>query len=63
MVDEEKKEERRYVGQIDLEGNPIFQGVLVGFWAGNLGVWSKSLNYREFFEMYCSKDYVHNINL
>jgi len=63
VVDEEKMEDRRYVGQVDLMGEPIFRWILVGFWAGNLGVWSKSLNYREFFEMYYSKDFVHNINL
>lgn len=25
LVVEEEKEERRYVGQVDLKGNPIFQ--------------------------------------
>ena len=49
LVFEEEKEERKYVGQVDLEGNPIFQWVLVGFWAGNLGIWSKELMHREFF--------------
>ena len=42
---EDKGEEvMSYVGQVDLEGNPIFRWVLVGFWAGDLGVWIKELN-------------------
>ncbi len=41
-----------HIGRVDLEGNPIFLWVLVGFWAGDLGVWSKNLNHREFFEIF-----------
>ena len=63
VVEEEEKEERRYVGQVDLEGNPIFQWVLVGFWAGNLGIWSKELTHREFFEIYGSKGFSLKVDL
>jgi hypothetical protein len=63
VVDEEEKEERRYVGQVDLEGNPIFQWILVGFWAGDLGVWSKELTYYEFREKYGSLDFTENNHL
>jgi hypothetical protein len=63
IVVEEEKEERRYVGQVDLEGNPIIQWVLVGFWAGNLGVWSKELKYREFFKIYGSKEFSLKVDL
>ena len=63
LVVEEEKDERRYVGQVDLEGNPIFRWVLVGFWAGNLGVWSKELTHKEFFEIYSSYDFSMKIDL
>lgn len=63
VVEEEEKVERRYVGQVDLEGKPIFQWVLVGFWAGNLGIWSKELTLREFFEIYKSRAFSENIHI
>lgn len=63
VVEEEEKEERRYVGQVDLEGNPIFTWILVGFWAGDLGVWSKELTHKAFFEIYRSNKFNFNINL
>ena len=63
VVEEEDNEQKRYIGQVDLEGNQIFQWVLVGFWAGNLGVWSKKLTHIEFFEIYNSKEFAVNINL
>ena len=62
-VEEEEKKERRYVGQVDLEGNPIFLWVLVGFWAGNLGIWSKELTHREFFEIYGSKEFSLKVDM
>jgi hypothetical protein len=57
------KEERRYVGQVDLDGNPIFRWVLVGFWAGDLGAWSKKLTNREFFNIYSSNEFTLSINI
>jgi hypothetical protein len=44
-------------------GNPIFQWALVGFWAGNLGIWSKELTHREFFEIYGSKEFSLKVDL
>lgn len=50
----------RRKGQVDLEGNYIYRWVLVGFWAGDLCVWSKKLSYREFFEIYSSDSFSIN---
>lgn len=47
------------MGQVYLEGNPIFQWVL----AGNLGIWSKELTHREFFEIYGSKEFSLKVDL
>ncbi len=63
LIVEDEKEERRYVGQVDLEGNPIFHWVLVGFWAGNLGSWSKDLTYHEFWIIYGSDSFSENIHI
>lgn len=46
---------KRYKGQVDLEGKPIFRWILVGFWAGDLKVWSKELAYNEFWKIYSSE--------
>ena len=51
IVDKEEAEERRYIGQVNLEGKAIFRWVLVGFWAGDFDVWSKDLTYIEFFKI------------
>lgn len=38
--------------QVDLEGEPVYRWVLIGFWGGDLGpLWSKELSRAEFFEM------------
>ena len=34
VIDDEKETERGYVGQVDLEGKPVYRYYLVGFWAG-----------------------------
>jgi hypothetical protein len=52
-----------YVGQVDLEGKPIFRWLLVGFWTGDLGVWGKTQTNREFFEICGSDQFNSNINL
>ena len=51
------------LGQVDLEGNPIYKWVLVGFWAGGLGVWSKKLSYIEFIKTYSSDSFTKNNKL
>lgn len=53
----------RRKGQLDLEGNPIYRWYLVGFWAGGLGVWSKKLSYKEFFEIYTSDSFSPHLHL
>lgn len=34
--------------QVDLEGNPVFRWVLVGFWSGDLGRWVRALSRAEY---------------
>ena len=64
LVEEEKEDDvKRYVGQVDLEGKPIFRWVLVGFWAGDLGIWSKELNYIEFWKIFGSDSFTENIHI
>jgi len=60
---EEGDKKRAVLGQVDLEGNPIHMWVLVGFWAGDLGLWSKRLSYKEFFKMYSSYLFTPNSKL
>ena len=57
----EDEEVERYIGQVDLEGKPIFRWILVGFWAGDLGIWSKDLKYLEFWEIYGSESFSENM--
>ena len=35
VVENDENEVKRYVGQVDLNGKPIFRWFLVGFWAGD----------------------------
>lgn len=64
LIEEDNEEDmKKIVGQVDLEGKPIYRWVLVGFWAGDLGVWSKELNYLEFWKIYGSTDFRINIHL
>ena len=63
LLDDEEGEKRTVYGQVDLEGNPIYKWLLVGFWAGDLGVWNKELTYREFFKIYNSNTFSININI
>lgn len=63
VVDDEEEEMKRYKGQVDLEGKPIFRWILVGFWAGDLGIWSKDLNYLEFWKIYSSEFYTKNMHI
>lgn len=58
----EEKDERPH-GQVDLEGNTIYRWVLVGFWAGNLGCWSKGLSYNEFWRIRASEFFTFNKSL
>jgi hypothetical protein len=53
----------KLVQQVDLEMKPIFKWYLVGFWGGDLGVLSKDLSYREFFEKRSSSTFNENIYL
>ena len=53
----------KLVQQVDLEKKPIFMWYLVGFWGGDLGVLSKDLSYREFFEKRSSSTFNENIYL
>ena len=63
VVDDEDDEVKRYVGQVDLNGKPIFRWVLIGFWTGNINVWSKELTYHEFWKIYSSTEFAENIHL
>ena len=54
---------KRFKGQVDLGGKPIFRWVLVGFWTGNLSTWSKELTYYEFWKIYGSPEFTENIHL
>lgn len=63
LIDDEEYQEKEYQGQVDLEGKPIFRWVLVGFYAGDLGVWSKELSYSEFWMIYGSESFSHNFNI
>ena len=63
VVEDEEEEVNRYKGQVDLEGKPIFRWILVGFWAGDLGIWSKDLNYLEFWEIYGSESFTKNMHI
>ena len=39
LVEEDKIDDvKKYVDQVDVVGKPVYQWVLVGFWAGNLDV-------------------------
>ena len=51
------------VGQVDLEGKPIYKWYLVGFWASDLGVWSKKISYREFWLICSSPQFTFNVKL
>ena len=63
LVVEDGEEMTRYVGQVDLECKQIFHWVLVRFWAGDLGIWSKELNYLEFWKIYGSDSFTENIHI
>jgi hypothetical protein len=60
LVEMDKK---KIIGQVDLMGDSIYVRVLVGFWAGELGVWRKKLSYKEFFSMLSSESFTYNQNL
>lgn len=62
VIKDEEKEVKRYVGQVDLVGKLIFKWVLVGFWAGDLNVWSKELSYSEFLKIYGSDSFSYTLN-
>jgi hypothetical protein len=63
-VEEDKEDDvKRFVGQVDLDGIPIFRWDLVGFWTGNLNMWSKELTYSEFLHIYGSDAFSENIHL
>lgn len=51
---------KKYVGQVDLNGKPIFRWILVGFWTGNLKTWSKELTYSEFWKICGSIEFTTN---
>jgi hypothetical protein len=53
----------KLIQQVDLELKRIFNWYLVGFWGGDLGVLSKDLSYREFFEKRSSSTFNENIHL
>ncbi len=64
LVEEDEEDAvKRYVGQVDLNGKPIFRWVLVGFWSGNLHKWSKELTYNEFWIIYGSESFSENIHI
>jgi hypothetical protein len=53
----------KLIQQVDLEKKAVFKWYLVGFWGGNLGVLSRDLSYREFFEKRSSSTFNENIYL
>jgi len=61
VVENDENEVKRYVGQVDLNGKPIFRWFLVGFWAGDLGILSKVLTYSEFWIIYRSNSFSENM--
>jgi len=63
VIDDDAEKEKGYVGQVDLEGKPVFRWYLIGFWAGDLGVKSKGLTHREFWMIYRSDSFSENIHL
>lgn len=42
-------------GPVDLEGKTIYHWVLVGFWSGDFGRWTKDLSFNEFWVIYSSE--------
>lgn len=56
-------EEKKTIGQVDLEGNTIYRWYLVGFWIGKLDKWSKDLTWDEFWEIRSSKYFTFNKTL
>jgi hypothetical protein len=63
VVEDGEDEVKRYTGQVDLNGKPIFRWVLVGFWSGNLDTWSKELTYNEFWIIYGSDSFSENVHI
>jgi len=49
-VENEEENVAQYYDQVALDGKPIFRWILVGFWAGDIGVWSNELKYQVFFK-------------
>ena len=63
VVEDGEDEVQRFVGQVDLNGKPIFSWIFVGFWSGNLYTWSKELTYAEFWIIYGSDSFSENVHI